>query len=45
MYEEVLRILHDDFEWKLTNSLTSTGKKLVKDTIKALKIAENNLKI
>ena len=41
-YEEVLKILHDKFDWKLTNSLTTTGKKLVADTIKALKIAENN---
>ena len=41
-YEEVLKILHDKFDWKLTDSLTTTGKKLVSDTIKALKIAENN---
>lgn len=41
-YEEVLKILHDKFDWKLTDSLTTTGKKLVADTIKALKIAENN---
>ena len=40
-YEEVLKILHDKFDWKLTDSLTTTGKKLVSDTIKALKIAEN----
>ena len=41
-YEEVLKLLHDQFDWKLTDSLTTTGKKLVADTIKALKIAENN---
>lgn len=41
-YEEVIKILHDKFDWKLTDSLTTTGKKLVADTIKALKIAENN---
>lgn len=41
-YEEVLKLLHDEFNWKLTDSLTTTGKKLVADTIKALKIAENN---
>lgn len=41
-YEEVLKLLHDKFDWKLTDSLTTTGKKLVADTIKALKIAENN---
>ena len=41
-YEEVLKILHDKFDWKLTDSLTTTGKKLVADTIKALKISENN---
>ena len=40
-YEEVLKLLHDQFDWKLTDSLTTTGKKLVADTIKALKIAEN----
>jgi len=40
-YEEVLKLLHDKFDWKLTDSLTKTGKKLVADTIKALKIAEN----
>ena len=40
-YEEVLKLLHDQFDWKLTDSLTKTGKKLVADTIKALKIAEN----
>ena len=39
-YEEVLKLLHDQFDWKLTDSLTTTGKKLVADTIKALKIAE-----
>ena len=41
-YEEVLKILHDKFDWKLTDSLTTTGKKLVADTIKALKIAEEH---
>jgi hypothetical protein len=41
-YEEVLKLLHDKFDWNLTDSLTTTGKKLVADTIKALKIAENN---
>lgn len=41
-YEEVLKILHDQFDWKLTDSLTTTGKKLVADTIKALKIAEKD---
>lgn len=41
-YEEVLKILHDQFDWKLTDSLTTTGKKLVADTIKALKITETN---
>lgn len=41
-YEEVLKLLHDNFDWNLTDSLTTTGKKLVADTIKALKIAENN---
>lgn len=41
-YEEILKLLHDQFDWKLTDSLTTTGKKLVADTIKALKIAENN---
>ena len=41
-YEEVLKLLQDEFDWKLTDSLTITGKKLVADTIKALKIAENN---
>ena len=41
-YEEVLKLLHDQFDWKLTDSLTTTGKKLVADTIKALKIAEEH---
>jgi hypothetical protein len=41
-YEEVLKLLHDKFDWNLTDSLTTTGEKLVADTIKALKIAENN---
>ena len=42
-YEEVLKLLHDQFDWKLTDSLTTTGKKLVADTIKALKIAETGV--
>lgn len=41
-YKEVLKILHDEFDWKLNSSLTKTGQKLVADTLKALKIAENN---
>lgn len=39
-YEEVLKILHDKFDWNLTDSLTTTGKKLVADTIKALEELE-----
>ncbi|QYS85427.1 hypothetical protein JJC03_09265 [Flavobacterium oreochromis] len=41
-YEEVLKLLHDKFGWNLTNSLTATGKKLVADTIEALKNFEHN---
>jgi hypothetical protein len=37
-YEEVLKILHEEFGWNLTQSLTKQGKKLVQDTIKALEI-------
>lgn len=39
-YEEVLKLLHDQFDWKLTDSLTATGKKLVADTLKALDIIQ-----
>ena len=39
-YEEVLKILSEQFGWKFTKSLSSHGEKLVADTIKALKIAE-----
>jgi hypothetical protein len=38
--EEVLKLLHDQFDWNLTNSLTTTGEKLVADTIKALSIVK-----
>jgi hypothetical protein len=34
-YDLVLKILHNDFDWKLNDSLTTTGKKLVADTLKA----------
>jgi hypothetical protein len=36
--EEVLKLLHD--KWNLTDSLTTTGKRLVADTINALSIIE-----
>lgn len=35
-YEKVLKLLHNKYGWNLTDSLTDTGKKLVKDTIDAL---------
>jgi hypothetical protein len=38
--EEVLKILHDQFDWNLTDSLTTTGEKLVADTIKALSLVK-----
>jgi hypothetical protein len=38
--EEVLKVLHDKFNWNLTDSLTETGKKLVADTINALSIVQ-----
>jgi hypothetical protein len=38
--EEVLKLLHDHFDWNLTDSLTTTGEKLVADTIKALSIVK-----
>jgi len=34
-YEETLRQLSDKYGWNLTDSLTETGRKLVKDTIEA----------
>lgn len=34
-YEEILKLLHDKFDWNLTDSLTTTGKKLVADVLKA----------
>lgn len=37
-YEEILKLLHDKFDWKLTDSLTTTGKKLVADVLKAKEI-------
>ncbi len=38
--EEVLKLLHDQFDWNLTNSLTTTGEKLVADTIEAISIVQ-----
>jgi hypothetical protein len=38
--EEVLKLLHD--KWNLTDSLTTTGKNLVADTINALSIIEQD---
>ena len=40
--EKVLKLLVDKFDWNLNTSLTSTGKKLVSDTIKALDIIKEN---
>ncbi len=37
-YEEILKILHDNLGWNLTESLTQTGKKLVADVLKAQEI-------
>jgi len=37
-YEEILKLLHDKFDWNLTDSLTTTGKKLVEDVLKAKEI-------
>jgi hypothetical protein len=31
--ETVLRLLHDKYNWNLTNSLTDTGQRLVQDAI------------
>ena len=43
-YEEVLKILHDKFDWKLNDSLTATGKKLVADTLKAIELIKKQNK-
>ena len=40
--EKVLKLLVEKFDWNLNTSLTSTGKKLVSDTIKALDIIKEN---
>jgi len=36
--KDVLKLLHDQFGWNLSDSLTMTGEKLVVDTINALSI-------
>ena len=40
--EKVLKLLVEKFDWNLNTSLTSTGRKLVSDTIKALDIIKEN---
>ncbi len=41
-YHEILKVLHDNLGWNLTDSLTDTGKKLVFDTLRAQEIIKNN---
>lgn len=41
-YNKILELLHNKFGWKLTDSLTSQGKKLVLDTLKANDIILND---
>ena len=36
-YEQILKLLESEYGWKLFDSLTENGKKLVSDTLKAQK--------
>lgn len=43
-YEKILELLEQRYGWYSTNSLTSTGKRLVKDTLNANQLIEDSIK-